>query len=685
MPVMAYNMKISNAALHWRDDGMPYAVDYKDVYFSGDDAAGESVHVFLDGNRLRERWLAMHRGSRFTIVELGFGSGLNFMQSVRLWQETSSPKCRLHYLAFELHPLTTADMQRIHAHWPELETFSRSLLSLYTDHSAGCHRLHIADNVILDLYYGDATELLRSHSAFSHCAIDCWFLDGFSPAVNASLWQSSLFARIREISKPGTTLSSYSVAGQVRQGLAAVGFQISKEPGFGRKRHMLSANLPMTDSNLDAERANMLSGNTQFWLPPAIFTNQPGHAVIIGAGLAGSSTARSLAERGWRVTVLDASSQAATGTSGTLQMALRCRLFSHSSSVTEFFTQAFLFANREFKRLQTVLDIGWRQCGVIQFQSALNRNKPFNNEALEQVYSAQVITAASDIELDHLAGLDLSEKGWWLPLGGWLKPSALCATYLTHPAITLLNNTAAYALELKEPDKWTTLTRNPRYKSLESDVVIIANGGAARELAHCNYLPLQNVCGQVTQLKATAHSRCLGTVVNGTRTIFPADDIDTHTLAASYRAESMDLQPTRSDDHENLRGACANFKNPVVLGEEIVSSRVAMRCNSSDRLPIIGQLARQDSVSAILARLGRNARHQFKEAEVNAHSLYYPGLYVTVAHGSNGLATCPLGAELLASLIAGENLPCTQNIAETLNPIRFLVRALKRQRVMEGS
>lgn len=674
-------MKISNARLQWRDDGMPYAIDYKDVYFSCDDAAGESVHVFLDGNRLRERWQSLRSGYRFAIAELGFGSGLNFMQAIHLWQEISPPDCRLHYCAFELHPLTISDMRRIHAQWPECESISKSLLEQYADHTAGCHRLRIGDNVILDLYYGDATELLQSSSTFSHCAIDCWFLDGFNPALNESLWQPQLLVRIAELSKPGTTLSSYSVAGQVRRGLSAAGFQVEKKPGFGRKRHMLSATLPGIASGFHIDLASRLTRKDKPWLPPPSANTVPGHAMIVGAGLAGCSTARSLAERGWRVTVLEARAHSAAGASGTPQMALRCRIFRHIDSVTEFFTQAFLFANREFTRMQSSLDIGWQQCGVIQLHSALNRGKPFATSELEQVYASQVIAEASPIEMNKLAAIELAESGWWLPLGGWLNPSALCAAYLNHPAITLFNNTTVLALEHKESGKWSAHTNNLQQTSLGSDVIVIANGGAARELALCNYLPLQEVRGQVTRITATTLSRRLGAVVNGARTVFPVDDMGAHTLAASYRVASTDLCGSNSDDEENLRSASANFKYAAVLGGAMVGNRVAMRCNSDDRLPVIGQLARQDTVFTALAELGRNARHQFHAETLNAESLYYPGLYVTLAHGSNGLATCPLGAELLASLIANENLPCTGMIAETLNPMRFLLRELKRQRV----
>lgn len=680
-------MKISNARLQWHDDGMPYAIDYNDVYFSRDDAEGESAHVFLAGSRLQARWAALPPGQRFTIAELGFGSGLNFMQTVRLWQEVSPGNCRLHYCAFELHPLTHADMKRMHDQWPACAAISEQLLQLYPDHTAGCHRLYIADNVILDLYYGDATQFLANTAAFAHCTFDCWYLDGFSPAQNPQLWHAQLLGRIAALSRPGTTVSSYSVAGRVRQGLSAAGFRVEKLPGFGRKRHMLAATMQadVAGAGAVADLAALQTNPEAPWLAVPAASAATGHAIVIGAGLAGCSTARSLAARGWRVTVLERGPGPASGASGIPQMALRCRLFRQADAITDFFSNAFLFANREFNKLQARQDLHWQQCGVVQLVGALNRNHSPDEPDLQNVYAPQLIATAHEAELCRLAGIELAAAGSWLPLGGWLQPAALCAAYLDHPGITFHDNSKVDTIEQQPGDSWLVNTANTKHASLGGDIVIIANGGAALELAQSAYLLLDLVRGQISQVPATVDSQALGVVVNGARTIFPADAAGTHTLAASYAAGDFSLDARPADDEANLQGAAAAFKDPHALKHEVIASKVALRCNSSDRLPVVGRLAQRDVTVSALAALGRNARHRFDAHTMQAHSLYYPGLYINVAHGSNGLATCPLSAEILASLICNENLPCTGAVMQALNPIRFLIRNLKQQRINADS
>ena len=39
---------------------------------------------------------------------------------------------------------------------------------------------------------------------------------------------------------PGGTFATYTAAGQVRRGLSDAGFQVSKIPGYGRKRDSLA-------------------------------------------------------------------------------------------------------------------------------------------------------------------------------------------------------------------------------------------------------------------------------------------------------------------------------------------------------------------------------------------------------------------------------------------------------------
>ena len=72
---------------------------------------------------------------------------------------------------------------------------------------------------------------------------DAWFLDGFSPAKNPELWQDDLLGEVARHTAAGGSAATYTAAGFVRRGLEAAGFEVTRTPGFGRKRHMTKARL----------------------------------------------------------------------------------------------------------------------------------------------------------------------------------------------------------------------------------------------------------------------------------------------------------------------------------------------------------------------------------------------------------------------------------------------------------
>ena len=69
---------------------------------------------------------------------------------------------------------------------------------------------------------------------------DVWFLDGFSPAKNPAMWTPVLFSEMRRLSGKGTSYATFTSASMVKKGLRENGFKIKKQPGFGKKREMLS-------------------------------------------------------------------------------------------------------------------------------------------------------------------------------------------------------------------------------------------------------------------------------------------------------------------------------------------------------------------------------------------------------------------------------------------------------------
>ena len=88
---------LREAEIEWLEGNKPYSNIYKDLFFSNDGAFEECEHVYIRGNKLQERWRNLGVGQQFSIGELGFGAGLNFLHSWRKWLEYAPKEAQLNY------------------------------------------------------------------------------------------------------------------------------------------------------------------------------------------------------------------------------------------------------------------------------------------------------------------------------------------------------------------------------------------------------------------------------------------------------------------------------------------------------------------------------------------------------------------------------------------------------------
>jgi len=225
------------AILEWRD-GLPYSPAFDDVYFSSDNGLLETEYVFIQGNALTSRWQLL-ASNTFTILETGFGTGLNFLCACKAWLEYAPAHAVLYFTSVEKFPLSSPDMHKALLHWQTLQAIADELLAHYdTLLDTGTVSL-FNDRIRLQVLFGDATASLSG----LNIQADAWFLDGFAPAKNPEMWQPALFEQMARLSCPGTTLATFTSAGIVKRGLKAAGFTVIKKPGFGRKREMITGHL----------------------------------------------------------------------------------------------------------------------------------------------------------------------------------------------------------------------------------------------------------------------------------------------------------------------------------------------------------------------------------------------------------------------------------------------------------
>ncbi len=611
-------MALKPAHLQWSDGSTLRSVDFDDIYFQPQQGPEESYYVFLEQNRLPQRFAAAPaEGMR--IAELGFGSGLNFLLTAQLWHK-HQPVAPLLYVSIEKHPIPVDDLRRIFAFWPELREYAAPLLEQYPPLVEGFHHLRFLDNKIhLMLCFGDVAEVLPELTG----TFDAWYLDGFSPAKNPAMWEEKLFPLIAARTKPGGTLTTFSSAGAVRRGLQAAGFTVEKTAGFGCKRDMTAAKMPATA-----------------WHHPS----PQKRVVVLGAGLAGASVAFACAQKGLDVTVIDRQSGAAQETSGNPVSVVYPKLTIDKSPLGIFYQHGFCFT----RALAAALKLpSWNPCGVINL-----------NTCDEDERRHQTLAASGDWPEEYMVYEETEAgMGLRLPLAGYLSPPELCRRMLDHPKIKTVFSTEVSALE-----------------TLDYDAVVLALGNNTKIFPVTAWLPLHSRRGQMTYLKATPQSEKVTRIICHEGGISPPVN-GIHYAGATFQHEEPGLPDLRDCDHREML-ARLNKYNPELgfTAADVVGGRAGYRATTPDHMPIIGPCPDYAAFMEIFAglRIGKNTATEGK---------FVDRLYIATGFGGQGLPGAPLAGEIVACQISGDPLPVPASLMPYLAPERFILRDLKRGKI----
>jgi tRNA U34 5-methylaminomethyl-2-thiouridine-forming methyltransferase MnmC len=208
---------------------------YAQTFHSDKGALTESKHVFLESSEVAP---TLRMGKTQNVLEIGFGTGLNFFLSADV---ALNHQASLSYVALEQTLLPAILIQQLgyeeHLENKEvLESYLKFRESLPDDVANGQYSFEYK-MVRLELLIGEATTQMFDANSF-----DAIYQDAFSPDANPELWSETFFAHLYHSLKPNGKLTSYSVKGDVRRALQSVGFKVEKRPGPpGGKREMLVA------------------------------------------------------------------------------------------------------------------------------------------------------------------------------------------------------------------------------------------------------------------------------------------------------------------------------------------------------------------------------------------------------------------------------------------------------------
>lgn len=677
--------------IDWLADGTPFSPRYGDRYHSSaNHGLDQAERVFLHGNHLPLAWA--HQ-PQWRVLETGFGLGLNFLVTWAAWRNDPARPQTLHFTSIEAHPVQPADILRCAPPVPQLQALAAELAKRLWGLLPGVHRISLdAGYVLLTLWVGDAATMLRQQRSVA----DSIYLDGFSPRVNPQMWGADTLHALARHCRTGTTLATWCVSSAVRRTLAEAGFVLEKIPGVPPKRANLRGRFA------PAWTVRRAPPTPTEALPPP-FT-RAGTALVIGAGLAGSAVAHSLARRGWRVQVLDAASQPASGASA-LPGGLLCPSVSRDDNTLSRLSRAGV--RLTLQRLAELLPPGehWAQSGVLEHcvdgKNPLPADWPQcipegpHHPALDWSHPA----TAAQLRAAHLPE---GAVALWHHAAAWVRPGRLVAAQLNHPAIQWRGGcTVARLQSVAGGDgspQWQALAGDASVLA-QADIVIIATGAAAARLlppmqdrpagamtqnpaASAESVlesppwPLRPLRGQITQgrIDGDAHAACAAVPpfpVNGHGNFTPLPDIaagvalpSLHWVMGSTFERGIDaLPPTPAEQAEAhathldklrrlLPEAAPALQTAFAVQADGANTWAAVRCTSSDRLPLAGPLWLQPTSCTPQPR--------------------YDGLWVLTALGARGLTLSVLCGELLAAQIMGEPLPLDAALAQRLHPRRTL-------------
>ena len=372
-------------------------------------------------------------------------------------------------------------------------------------------------------------------------------------------------------------------------------------------------------------------------------------ALVIGAGLAGSAVARSLAERGMRVMVIERMDGPAQETSGNPAGIYMPVLEAVTSPREAFYLDALHLLHEKLEQAGDAIQ--HEQTGVVHLPRDEKIAERFERIRLRKDLSKDTVRVISATEATDLCGTRINNDSLFYPSGGWVSPPSLCAWNLDHPDIQLRTNTEVSQLHRQGPC-WQARDKAGMVIA-EADIAVIASGHHAAAFEQSSWLPLRQVGGQISiiQQDEPQHIR---KVICHKGYVLPSSQTEL-IIGATYNRERSDYVLSEVEHQENL-DTLAQYL-PDLAGnlemQSISDGRVGFRCVVPGRMPVAGLLPPPQLLDG------------------NKPVIHYDGLAISTAHASRGILSSGLCAEIIADQLCGTD-SAYQHHASTVAPARFL-------------
>ena len=378
-------------------------------------------------------------------------------------------------------------------------------------------------------------------------------------------------------------------------------------------------------------------------------------ALIVGAGIAGSSLAYHLAKRNYQVTLLDENSQN------------EIEIFQNKAATI---SPHFMLNNPKYNSLMSKAS-----------KYVYDLTKEFNYSKKDAVMKGVVKLYEKDIAdklIEKISKSGFSEKdfkylskesikrkyhidnktGIFFKYGGWVSPHQVCSSLIDHKNIRLIPKKKVKEIIYKK-NLWVIDCQDST--EFISSNLVFCNSFALREIKFFDGIDLKKNRGQINWFPSKNKSK-FKEIISGNGYLIP--DVDGFDIFGStYERDNENKNLSKTDYEKNLK---TYQKLSGTKSEEYNVPNegwVGWRAVTPDRIPYVGNVLEESNGID-------NKPLSMKDLK------WHPNLFINAGYGSRGYTLAPFLSKCLASMINGTPTSDEKNILNYLNPCRNLIKKM---------
>ncbi len=615
-----------------------YSEKFQDIYFNKD-GIQESQYVFIEGNQLQKRFSLP---KDFSICELGFGTGLNFLLTSKIFLEKNLNHT-LYYYSIEKYPLKPAEIQKALNHFSEISSQLKDLIDLFKTiyyPIEGFSTVYFHPRIRLTLMIGDVVDMLRLIPDSSK--FDAWYLDGFAPSKNPEMWREEIYQEMARLSYNQTTFATFSCAGIVKRGLVKNGFVIQKRKGFKNKREML---LGYFYSNEQKKHPKIESIG------------------IIGGGISGITTAILLLKKGYKVFLFEKNTDLLQGSSGIDIASVMPYISTTKNDLSDFTLKSYNYLlsfllkyfNKDFYKI-------YKNILILKKQQYLEK-LPYFVERYR--IPSFCVRKHQNCFINRRAGI-IDTKELLNQFKTLLNEySDSFCFYPNTEIIDVIFN------------KENILLQDHKNTLYEVDALVFCNSYDLEKFSFLYYVDYQKVRGQLIRFNKKYLKSLIKKNIIADISLFALKE--KIYLGSSFEYYLSSHTRENVSDQYILQKLEQNF--PTIFGEIAQNNPhydftipteafVGFRCQSKDYLPVVGRLTHWETFIQYLINLNPNQRYYYRDIPIPE----YNNIFIHTCHGTRGYTTSFLSSEIIASMIHQGPLPIEVSFMHSLSSARFVFR-----------